>query len=44
MNKTFTLIFICSLLCLSGCKENEHIDYTLNDRVYFYETEQFLAG
>ena len=37
----YTILFL--LLCLSGCKENEHIDYTLNDRVYFYETEQFLA-
>lgn len=28
---------------LTGCQENEHIDYTLNDRVYFYETEQAMA-
>ena len=42
MKKSFTYL-LASLLCLCGCKENDHIDYTLNDRVYFYETEQFLA-
>ena len=43
MKKTFPYILVLLLLCLCGCKENDHIDYTLNDRVYFYETEKFLA-
>lgn len=43
MKKITTFITLSLLLCLSGCKENDHIDYTLNDRVYFYETEKFLA-
>ena len=42
MKKTFTYL-LASLLCLCGCKENDHIDYTLNDRVYFYETEQTVS-
>ncbi len=43
MKKSITYLLLASLLCLCGCKENDHIDYILNDRVYFYETEQFLT-
>lgn len=45
MNRLTTRIALACLLCgaWTGCSENEHIDYTLNDRVYFYETEQVLA-
>lgn len=45
MNRLISKLSVACLLCTAGagCSENDHIDYTLNDRVYFYETEQVLA-
>ena len=37
------LVCCCLAATITACKENDHIDYVLNDRVYFYETEEVLA-
>ena len=39
----FLFAGISLLLGLTSCQENEHIDYTLNDRIYFYETDVLFS-
>ena len=44
--KHFLAVSILCTACVAAfnaCSENERIDYTLNDRIYFYETEQTVT-
>lgn len=45
MNRLMTNISVACLIVLggAGCSENTTMEYSLNDRVYFYETEEVLA-
>lgn len=43
LKSIYSICIVCGLSLFTACEENERLVYSLDDRVYFHETEEVLA-